>query len=273
MEDMYVKPGNQERGWNDPPQFSYGLQMAHGPQRNLLNKRPPPALTSGAGAPPAAPPSSNPLAPPPCAVAPPLLNPAGPPPGAVATPPPPHLGQMRTKREAAISQSESEPEVEGVMSVLNGALTACRRAVKAQVCNEVAKRLHLMEDSWRSGRLSLPVRRRMDTLSAELQKGRWDAADDIHRSLMVDHVTEVSQWMVGVKRLIAETRNLSPELLEPLQKVRGPVEDSAEPVREPVKEPGELQQSLQLVQKEEEPDSAEPAQNPVEPVQDPVSES
>uniref|UniRef100_A0A3Q4HP33 Uncharacterized protein n=1 Tax=Neolamprologus brichardi TaxID=32507 RepID=A0A3Q4HP33_NEOBR len=47
MEDMYVKPGNQERGWNDPPQFSYGLQMNHGPQRNLLNKRPPPAPTSG----------------------------------------------------------------------------------------------------------------------------------------------------------------------------------------------------------------------------------
>ena len=28
---------------------------------------------------------------------------------------------------------------------------------------------------------------------------------------MVDHVTEVSQWMVGVKRLIAEKRSLSSE--------------------------------------------------------------
>lgn len=34
--------GNQERGWNDPPQFSYGLQMARSTQRNLLNKRPAP---------------------------------------------------------------------------------------------------------------------------------------------------------------------------------------------------------------------------------------
>lgn len=47
------------------------------------------------------------------------------------------------------------------------------------------------------------------SLSSELLNHRWDAADDIHRSLMVDHVTEVSQWMVGVKRLIAEKRSLS----------------------------------------------------------------
>lgn len=47
--------------------------------------------------------------------------------------------------------------------------------------------------------------------SSELLHHHWDAADDIHRSLMVDHVTEVSQWMVGVKRLIAEKRSLSSE--------------------------------------------------------------
>lgn len=56
-------------------------------------------------------------------------------------------------------------------------------------------------------------------------------ADKIHLSLMVDHVTEVSQWMVGVKRLIAETRKLSPELLEPLKKSEA--EDSADPVQDP----------------------------------------
>lgn len=46
---------------------------------------------------------------------------------------------------------------------------------------------------------------------------------------MVDHVTEVSQWMVGVKRLIAETRRLSPELLKPLQAPLAPDQDSSEP--------------------------------------------
>lgn len=32
--------GNKERGWNDPPQFSYGLQtQAGGPKRTPLTKR------------------------------------------------------------------------------------------------------------------------------------------------------------------------------------------------------------------------------------------
>lgn len=243
MEDMYIKPGNQERGWNDPPQFSYGLQMARGPQRNLLNKRAAPP--AGVGAPPMTPPSTNPLAPPPSDLTPPPLCPVRPPPVCVATPPPP-LGPMRSQRGADSGQSESEPDVERVLLVLNRALATCRPTVKDQVCSDVAKRLHLLEDSWRSGRLSLPVRRRMDTLSLELQSGHWDSADEIHRSLMVDHVTEVNQWMVGVKRLIAETRKLNPELLEPLQKLPGPVQDPVAPVQ----------------------DSAVPIQDPVVPVQD-----
>ncbi|XP_069030938.1 steroid receptor RNA activator 1 [Embiotoca jacksoni] len=281
MEDVYIKPGNQERGWNDPPQFSYGHQMARGPQKNPLNKRVAPPCALGTGAGPTAPPSSNPLAPPPCGAAPPPLHPARPPPGGVATPPP-HQGPMRSQKEAASSQSESEPDVEGVTSVLNRALAACRHTVKDQVCNDVAKRLRLLEDSWRSGRLSLPVKRRMDALSLELQSGHWDSADEIHRSLMVDHVTEVSQWMVGVKRLIAETRNLNPELLETLKNPTGSVEDSAEPVKdsaEPVEDSAQpVEDSVEPVEHSAEPvkDSAEPVEDSVEPVKDsaePVEDS
>lgn len=39
---LFAATGNQERGWNDPPQFSYGLQaQAGGPRRNLLTRRAP----------------------------------------------------------------------------------------------------------------------------------------------------------------------------------------------------------------------------------------
>lgn len=46
----FAAAGNQERGWNDPPQFSYGLQaQAGGPRRTPLTRRAPPPP---AGAPP-----------------------------------------------------------------------------------------------------------------------------------------------------------------------------------------------------------------------------
>lgn len=70
---------------------------------------------------------------------------------------------------------------------------------------------------------------------AELQQQHWDAADEIHRSLMVDHVNEVSQWMVGVKRLIAETRDL------PTGETDGSAdtETTTEPTTETTIEPGQ----------------------------------
>lgn len=114
----------------------------------------------GAGASPMTPSSSSPLAPPPNGVAPPPLHPgkkprrrfssgrdaetnlmswtpplslaAHPPPASVATPPPP-LGPMRSQREANSSRSESEPDIEGVVLVLNQALAACRQTVKVSV--------------------------------------------------------------------------------------------------------------------------------------------
>ncbi|XP_039633785.1 steroid receptor RNA activator 1 [Perca fluviatilis] len=244
MDDLYIKPGNQERGWNDPPQFSYGLQTARGPHRNLLNKRAAP----GVGAPPLTPPSSNPLSPL-SGATPPPLHPARPPLGCVATPPPP-LGPMRSQKGR--EQADSSQPGGG-----------------AQVCSDVEKRLRLLEDSWRSGRLSLPVRRRMDTLSLALQSGQWDSADDIHRSLMVDHVTEVSQWMVAVKRLIAETRKLNPELLEPLQRPAGPDQVPAGPNQVPA-DPDQVPAGPDQVPADPEPVPAGPDQDPADPDQVPA---
>ncbi|XP_041948234.1 steroid receptor RNA activator 1 [Alosa sapidissima] len=216
MADMYIKPGNQERGWNDPPQFSYGLQTAQGsgPKR-LLNKRVPPPQLSG-------PQSPSPGIPPPPSLSTPPANPT-PPPSCGMTPPPlcmtaslappsrPSPGVAQT--ESPITDSEGEPSVDEVVALLQWALTACRKSVKKQVCDDVDKRLKVFEDMWKSGKLSLPVKKRMNLLVQEIKSHNWNAADEIHRSLIVDHVNEVSQWMVGVKRLIAETRNLQPEHL------------------------------------------------------------
>ncbi|XP_036789191.1 steroid receptor RNA activator 1 isoform X1 [Oncorhynchus mykiss] len=192
--DLYIKPGNQERGWNDPPQFSYGLQTAAqgAPKRTPLNKRVPPPQLTGSPCPvpgdfpsataPMTPPT-NPLAPPcsmntpprPCPVAAPPLG------GVMATPPPPFPVVEHT--DSASSQSENEPDVDDVVTLLNWALTACRHTVKKQVCNDVAKRLKLFEDMWKSGKLSLPVRRRM----IGLVQGGKTRTKDKYRVVYTDH--------------------------------------------------------------------------------------
>ncbi|PKU40470.1 steroid receptor rna activator 1 [Limosa lapponica baueri] len=165
MAELYVKPGNRERGWNDPPQFSYGLQaQAGGARRTPLNRRPPPA---------------------------------GAPPGEAPAPP-------------------------------SGAGSAGGCPFPKQVCDDIGRRLTVLGDAWAQGKLSAPVRKRMSLLVQELQQQHWDAADEIHRSLMVDHVNEVSQWLVGVKRLIAETRSLP--AAEPAAAMDGSAE--AEPGQE-----------------------------------------
>ncbi|XP_074739942.1 steroid receptor RNA activator 1 [Strix uralensis] len=200
MAEPYVRPGNQERGWNDPPQFSYGLQtQAGGPRRTPLTRRAPPPPQ---GTPPGAPaePPRAPAAPtalPPRALGPPPLGHPGPAPRAESGRP-----------SAGARPEECSVPAAAVLAPLRGALAACRPTVQKQVCDDIGRRLTVLGDMWAQGKLSAPVRKRMSLLVQELQQQHWDAADEIHRSLMVDHVNEVSQWLVGVKRLIAETRGL-----------------------------------------------------------------
>ncbi|XP_016157020.1 PREDICTED: steroid receptor RNA activator 1 [Ficedula albicollis] len=208
----FTAAGNQERGWNDPPQFSYGLQaQAGGSRRTPLTRRAP---APPAGAPPGASPD------PPSAPA----DPAAPPPRAPG--PPRAEGRPSAARP---EQEECSVSADTVLAPLRAALDSCRDTVQKQVCNDIGRRLTVLEDAWAQGKLSAPVRKRMSLLVQELQQQHWDAADEIHRSLMVDHVNEVSQWMVGVKRLIAETRDLP----------TGEADGSAdtEPASEPASEP------------------------------------
>lgn len=224
-----MKPGNQERGWNDPPQFSYGLQaQAGGSRRTPLTRRAPPPP---AGAPPGAPPGppsapADPAAPPPRALGPPPQGSAGAAPRAEARP-----------SAAGPEQEECSVSADTVLAPLRAALDACRATVQKQVCNDIGRRLTVLEDAWAQGKLSAPVRKRMNLLVQELQQQHWDAADEIHRSLMVDHVNEVSQWMVGVKRLIAETRDLPSGQTDGSTDTEPATEPVTEPATEPTTEP------------------------------------
>ncbi|XP_063088295.1 steroid receptor RNA activator 1 isoform X1 [Cavia porcellus] len=247
MAELYVKPGNKARGWNDPPQFSYGLQtQTGGPKRSPLTKRvaaPQDGSPRGAWGPCARRPAEDKAVPGsayPLGV---LLLPrlhkevgtlgafpsfpsatqviatsetSGPPPMGPPLPsskaprlPPVGSCPASSVEPMGFPDIESEALIEDVLRPLEQALEDCRGHTRKQVCDDISRRLALLQEQWAGGKLSIPVKKRMAILVQELLNHRWDAADDIHRSLMVDHVTEVSQWMVGVKRLIAEKRSLS----------------------------------------------------------------
>ncbi|NXF97293.1 SRA1 protein, partial [Eubucco bourcierii] len=138
--------------------------------------------------------------------------PAARPPGALR-PPPSGPASPGPRAESGAPSAADCPEersllADAVLAPLREALDACRGTVQKQVCDDIGRRLTVLGDAWAQGKLSAPVRKRMTLLVQELQQQHWDAADEIHRSLMVDYVNEVSQWLVGVKRLIAETRSL-----------------------------------------------------------------
>ncbi|KFZ56459.1 Steroid receptor RNA activator 1, partial [Podiceps cristatus] len=104
--------------------------------------------------------------------------------------------ESRRPSTAAWSLEECSVPANAVLAPLREALNACRPTVQKQVCDDIARRLTVLGEMWAQGKLSAPVRKRMSLLVQELQQQHWDTADEIHRSLMVDHVNEVSQWLV-----------------------------------------------------------------------------
>ncbi|XP_065774774.1 steroid receptor RNA activator 1 isoform X2 [Muntiacus reevesi] len=154
MAELYVKPGNTERGWNDPPQFSYGLQtQAGGPKRSPLTKRV------------AAPQDGSPRVP--TSETSPGLPPVGPPPpSSKASRPPPFVGSCPPSRTVPMDSPVVEPEtlLEDVLRPLERVLEDCRGHIKKQVCDDISRRLALLQEQWAGGKLSTPVKKRMALL-------------------------------------------------------------------------------------------------------------
>uniref|UniRef100_A0A7M4E391 Steroid receptor RNA activator 1 n=1 Tax=Crocodylus porosus TaxID=8502 RepID=A0A7M4E391_CROPO len=208
--DVSCSAGNAARGWNDPPQLSYALQ-ARGGRRGPLTRRahaPPPAAAAGPSKPPgwvtpgaaragvggaggcarAGPGRGGSdvccfvLAPAPegAAHAASSPKPVGPPPLGPASPALREGAVTLVTSGAAEEQDGSSPSAEDVVAPLTEALGTCRACVQKQVCDDISRRLAVLQDMWAQGKLSSPVKKRMAILVQELQKKNWDSADEIH---------------------------------------------------------------------------------------------
>ncbi|XP_013066052.2 steroid receptor RNA activator 1-like [Biomphalaria glabrata] len=93
--------------------------------------------------------------------------------------------------------------------VLHEMVDICKESIQGRSRGDVQARLSMLDDQWRDGKLSEGARIKLGCLASALQQKDLKQADCLHLALMVDHISEVSQWMVGVKWLITELKQLT----------------------------------------------------------------
>ncbi|CAK1600106.1 unnamed protein product [Parnassius mnemosyne] len=170
-------------GWNDPPKFSYNAQQTTPNRpRNFLNKRVAFPLSGTGSTTTSVPPVNLPPMPVPVSTT------------------SPHSKQNNCKNEpddTIIIDSESTlTEVKDIFVKL---IDSGELGSKA---NDIRKRIGIMEDMWLKGKLNPQIQTQMKELAYALRDDQPSKADEIHKSLMVDHVSAVCTWMSGVKQLI-----------------------------------------------------------------------
>ncbi|XP_075984863.1 steroid receptor RNA activator 1 [Anticarsia gemmatalis] len=166
-------------GWNDPPKLAYNPQTTPNRPRNILNKRVAFPLSNTATSP--------------------VVVPAGnmPPMPAVFSPPPLVPLVPSIEQEEIVDSENTLKEVKGILYELLD--TSSELGNKA---NDIRRRIDVMETMWSSGKLNNSVYFQMRNLAYALRDSKPSKADDIHRALMIDHVSAVGTWMPGIKQLI-----------------------------------------------------------------------
>uniref|UniRef100_G3MSE5 SRA1/Sec31 domain-containing protein n=1 Tax=Amblyomma maculatum TaxID=34609 RepID=G3MSE5_AMBMU len=175
-----LRPGNDDKAWNDPPVFAYtgvqGTPAAAAPKRNLLNKRVPfpqdglksqctPASTGSA-------------------------------------PPPSESAKIADTKEVddtskAIDAHSPECLKEETFNHLDKIIVKCSEDMEKRRHDDVKKRLGVLKTFWEQGKLSSPVQQQLHELAQELLNGNHVRADSLHVSLMVDYASEFTRHKFG----------------------------------------------------------------------------
>lgn len=99
-----------------------------------------------------------------------------------------------------------------VITRLQRALRDCQTVVESKVVDDIQKKVNVLSDMWKNGKVSYPVKSTMARLSTAIHRRQCTIANELHLYLMIDHVSEVSKWLVGIKRLIQEVEKVEQPL-------------------------------------------------------------
>ena len=97
-------------------------------------------------------------------------------------------------------------DIEILLESLNLTIGRYEKHLQKKMLDDIHKRL---DSFMKEGKLSQPVKAAMANLADALAADDYDKADQVHIKLMVDHISEVSQWMIGIKKLILAVRTNS----------------------------------------------------------------
>lgn len=209
---------SHDPGWNDPPKLGYSPGVASGqPPKLNLNKRiafpmagtgnttqpnlpPPPAAVGGSSLPQFIPTATSigtagPLGSP---------SPSVPPlPPMVATGTPPRAAAPNDKSSANAGSPTSDlPTNDEMKHLVEGTLEEFLLKTDSSRQGEIRKRLDLMLQGWTEAKLSDGLIGKLYRLAQALNECKAVEANEIHRSIIVEHGKECVLWAPALRQLI-----------------------------------------------------------------------
>uniref|UniRef100_T2M5I9 Steroid receptor RNA activator 1 n=1 Tax=Hydra vulgaris TaxID=6087 RepID=T2M5I9_HYDVU len=82
----------------------------------------------------------------------------------------------------------------------------CLCRLNSRNSDEINKKIISFQQSWLLGKLSAIVKLQMSELAIALMMMDFTKADQIHKSLILDHSNEVTSWIVGIKKLVVTSQ-------------------------------------------------------------------
>ncbi|XP_053681765.1 steroid receptor RNA activator 1-like [Sabethes cyaneus] len=207
---------SHDPGWNDPPKLGYSpSSVASSGQTSKLNlnKRvafptsggPPATASPGAPAATSSGASSLPQFVPSASLPPssPSVTPSAPPVGQLTVGTPPKAIAMQLSKSTTNSEDGGEyPAKPEMLVYVRDTLEKCVLKLETSKQADIRKRLSVIEQSWANEKLGEPLQRKLYRLAQALTDGKPNEANEMHRSIVLDHGRDCVQWAPALRQLV-----------------------------------------------------------------------
>ncbi|KAG1714005.1 Steroid receptor RNA activator 1 [Nymphon striatum] len=203
-----------DRAWNDPPTVAYNLPHSekNTPQKRLLNKRVAYPQSSNISPNHESESLKSGLTSPPLAA---HLNPTEPPKSEATSK---QLNNnevlIKTKEipnidDSSLLEKSSDEMKAEIQKILEKCFESIKKNMEDRKSDDVRRKLDVFYKNWDECKLEPAIQHRMYFLCKEIEKENVDSADSMHLKLTMDYFSQVKSWMVAVKNIIYEMKQLN----------------------------------------------------------------